>query len=371
MEAQRWWPEDRPVIEGFDGVRAIAALAIVVFHVHTTMLPAEPAVVAWVARHGWMGVDLFFTLSGFLITGILLRTRGRPGYFTSFYKRRVLRIFPLYYGAVGLLLARRWLRDGPVAIPAWAALLFQTNWYAASAEEDLGLVVTWSLSIEEQFYLVWPALVLWAPLARLPWLIGGVAVLAPVYRAWVHDPSNLASYMFTPGRLDALGLGALAAVVWHLRMERAVDWAGRLTAPAVGLMVAMLVWGVSDRADWGVAVVGYSVFAALTAVALLGVASGGAPWLTRGLSWAPLVAVGRVSYGLYLLHPLVLSNVVVFGRAAGLPFRTEPWAGVVGHLVVAALSVGLATVSFHLIESPILALKDRWAPTPRAGGSGG
>jgi len=356
------WPGQRPVIEGLDGLRAIAAMLIVVFHIHTEIKPAEAPWFAAVADHAWVGVDLFFTLSGFLITGILLRTVGREGYYASFYKRRVLRIFPLYYAVVALALWRRAAAGTAAQIPAWAALLFQSNWFAASGTDTLQLVVTWSLSIEEQFYAAWPLIVALVPPARLRWVLAALIVAAPAYRGWVHDPQTLASYMYTPGRLDALGLGALAALLWHQRVTSVVVWAGRIAWPAALALVALATVGGADRGDLLVATAGYSLFALLTAVLVLGVSSGLAPTLRRALSVRPLPAIGAVSYGVYLLHPLVLGNVTLICRLLRLPIQQDARWGAVAYLLGCGLAWGLATLIFHAIEKPILSLKDSWAP---------
>src|SRR3989475_6681052 len=216
-----------PVLDGLRGVAVLLVLLI-----HAIWGPLRPAtasidvVVRAVAYAGWMGVDLFFVLSGFLITGILLDTRGQPGWWPNFIARRALRIFPLYYGALTVLFVLlpwlvRWSN------PEFVTLQANQRWYwtytvnllaARTGGSGTPLYTShlWSLSIEEQFYLIWP-LIVWACRPRTLLRVAALAVIAGLaFRLGLvlHDPLNArAVYTLTPGRLDGLMTGAALAVL--------------------------------------------------------------------------------------------------------------------------------------------------------------
>src|SRR5262249_7856054 len=218
------------------------------------------------AGFGWMGVDLFFVLSGFLITGILLNARPQPHYFRNFYVRRVLRIFPLYYGVLLALFVVAPLIFSAAGL--WPRVTQMLGKYASDYEViranqawlwlyavNLGsgvewsfLAGFWSLAVEEHFYLVWPFVVWWLRSPRLIAACVGCAVLALVIRVvlwragWAGELRFL--YEFTLCRMDGLALGALLAVL--SRSERAWAWlsryAGWVALASAGLLIAAFAW---------------------------------------------------------------------------------------------------------------------------------
>ena len=213
-----------------DGLRGVAVLLVLLSHaiaepLQYRIIPLDSALKA-VFNTGWIGVDLFFVLSGFLITGILLDTKGEPRWWSNFVARRALRIFPLYYGALILLFVilprlTHW------SDPEFAVLQANQKWYWTYAVNLLiGLTSEhstplhtghlWSLSLEEQFYLIWPLVVWVCSPGKLLRVCVLVAVSGLVFRVALvmHDPqAALAVYLLTPGRLDALMIGAALAVV--------------------------------------------------------------------------------------------------------------------------------------------------------------
>jgi peptidoglycan/LPS O-acetylase OafA/YrhL len=357
------WPEHRGHVEGFDGLRGIAVLLVVLHHTHTIVVKSPTPLITPIAQAGWVGVDIFFSLSGFLITGLLISRRDKPGYYRDFYLRRLLRIFPLYYLALTLLLAPRLIAGLPTEIPWWAAYGYLTNfWLARHPEVDLQLLITWSLSIEEQFYLLWPFLI--AALSARQWrlLVGALLIACPALRWWFFEPPGMITYMDTWFRLDSLAMGAAGAILWHAHDERAVRWARRAAPPLVVLVALLLPTGlVSHRELWWTTF-GFPLLAFATTTVLLGLASGGLPRLRQALSWAPLAHVGVVSYGVYLLHPLVLKAIALStGRATSITALSSPAA--LGLYALAMItSVAVATLVFRTIEQPILRLKEVWAP---------
>jgi peptidoglycan/LPS O-acetylase OafA/YrhL len=189
-------------VRELDGIRGLAIALVLVWHyVHAQLQQVEPgtplAFFKQAVSFTWSGVDLFFVLSGFLIAGILLDHREAENYFRVFYIRRVCRIFPLYYAhfalfvmllafGVGLAPGLYWLFD-TAGLPLWSYATFTQNIVMAS-RVVMGsdwLAVTWSLAIEEQFYLVLPFIIRFTPPRALPWILGGLLLMAPVLRAAV------------------------------------------------------------------------------------------------------------------------------------------------------------------------------------------
>jgi peptidoglycan/LPS O-acetylase OafA/YrhL len=327
---------------------------------------------------GWIGVDLFFVLSGFLVTGILLDTKGQPNWWTNFVARRALRIFPLYYGALIVLF---------IVLPRvthWSNVDFATlqgnqkwywtytvNWLSGLTDgrgTPLYTAHLWSLSIEEQFYVTWP-LVVWA--CRAPTLLR-VCALAPigglVFRLGLvlQDPHNaLAAYALTPGRLDALTTGAALAVV-----ARSPGGLARLGAWApLALGVGMV--GIGGVAMWRdglslldpvVAVAAYPLVALIFgALLVMAVTAPPASALARALRQVPLRRWGLYSYGIYIVHyPLlgmIARKTTFYQRGAAWLGGSQLPAVLVLAAVVMVLSYTLASVSYHVYESRFLALK--------------
>jgi peptidoglycan/LPS O-acetylase OafA/YrhL len=324
---------------------------------------------------GWVGVDLFFVLSGFLITGILVDARGAEGYFADFYKRRALRIFPIYF----LLLAIYFWVVPMIARANGARLHYEylhlirfQEWYWLYGVNILHVIVPgrdwvgtdplWSLSVEEQFYLVWP-LVIWAvPRRRLAVACIAMIVAAIGIRLWLvlGRDAAYAAYVLTPARMDALAMGALLAVL--ARDERASAWLrGRsgailLIAAVLGLgMIAVYGEALMDPA---MGTVGYSTTAFFGAAVILHLVVHRASVGSRALATTFMRSLGAWSYGAYLYHlPLIQ-------LCRPLRDRISAWnGGLPGHFawIIAMLFVviGTAAVSHRLIEKPILAFRDR------------
>src|SRR4051812_22693033 len=213
----------RSHIPSLDGVRGLA-IAIVLVHNATFILHGNhatlPKVAAAVAAAGWLGVQLFFVLSGFLITGILFDTRTRPQFFRTFYARRTLRIFPLYYvflaGALFIVPLLANVADWHAT--AWRNQFFfwtyTSNWANPFGHDIPGLSHFWSLAVEEQFYLLWPVIVFLGSPRFLLRLCAGLVAVTPFVRLGLRLSgfAPLAGYEFTIARWDALAAGALLAI---------------------------------------------------------------------------------------------------------------------------------------------------------------
>ena len=246
-------------IPALDGVRGLAILLVIAFHARVVF--GSTAEIPYLGFRllglGWSGVDLFFVLSGFLITGILLDSCESPTYFRTFYLRRVLRIFPLYFAYLFLILvvARfTWLAisgtDLWQSTNPWWYFTYLLNWKADHGYNDHVLGHLWSLAIEEQFYMVWPAVVWLAPRRHLQWLCLAVAAGALGARFWMgsHGFDSEAVYRMTPGRMDTLALGAFVAVGvrdFRAALERHVNEVLLVSAAAF-----MAVWTVNPSPVW-------------------------------------------------------------------------------------------------------------------------
>jgi len=341
-EAPRWRLGRRP---GLDVVRGIAILLVMVSHL----------------RHGWrsegsIGVSIFFVLSGFLITALLLqerRDRERVD-FKEFYVRRARRLLP----AMAVMIAVVSAVKAAIGVPWWGSLVavstYVGNWAYISGVRMTWVQHTWSLAIEEQFYLVWPVVLVLAlrlvrPFRLLPAL--AVLTLASTVVRWalyLHGASYLRVYEGTDTRADALLAGCAVAVLAHsgVRLPRigplvaglalaaalavgldAADVVHHVVGPTVGLPlgVVLLLAGLSARSD--------------VASRRPGSRSGAVSGMTRVVAW-----FGRRSYGLYLWSvPVALSAPYFF-----------PGIGLGGKLLLAVVSVGIAELSWRLVEAPVL-----------------
>lgn len=353
-------------VRAYDGIRGIAILLVLLRHVGEDG-PARRlgGAVAAALNAGWLGVDVFFVLSGFLITGILLDARGegtRPaaGYFRNFYARRALRIFPAYY----LFLAIVFVVGHP-ATPygTWWYWSYLSNALIARHGWPDGPWETghlWSLAVEEQFYLVWPAIIALTPRRWLPglclWLIAAAVAMRVTL---IHHGMPLAAYVLMPSRADTLAIGALLAIVlkrgWHVRVPG-------LTVVTLGVLGALFVTHQLDhRLTIGGLVIGSLATSLLTAACIGQVSDNRV--LRRALEWGPLVSFGTYSYAIYLVQlPIRGAMDLWLGtRIDALPALL----GVLTNLVVlASVSWGIAWISWRVFERPILSLK-RFVPMPR------
>jgi peptidoglycan/LPS O-acetylase OafA/YrhL len=371
-------PDREPVL---DGIRGIAIL-LVLFH-HAVIYSGAirdnllDKALLRVGNSTWLGVDLFFVLSGFLITGILYDARSSPRYFGSFYGRRILRIFPLYYGflALAFLLAPLWLTapDGAAAATkgqGWYWLYLSNVQVALWGwQEPLYLGHFWSLAIEEQFYLVWPFVVHRFDRRRL--LTVTVVCFVSAFGLRVVAPfglSVLGAHVLMPTRMDSLAAGAcLALLIRGPAGWRAIrEWSRTVGVACAIAAAGLFAWRRGfGEVDPVIGSVGLSVFAVGFAAAIgVALTSPSRSALRRILSATPLVALGQYSYGLYVFHqPLILGL-----RDLGLDATVVPrlWGsqapGVLAFGVIAvALSTTCAVVSWHLWEQPFLRLK-RYLP---------
>jgi peptidoglycan/LPS O-acetylase OafA/YrhL len=354
-----------------DGVRGITCLIVLLHHSVRCHAPSLGAhLFNRVAAAGWAGVDLFFVLSGFLITRLLLDARSHQRGLRRFWARRALRILPLAYAYMTVVIDSPLWRDEPwhagvYRDQAWF-WLYANNWLALFRPAlDYGLLGHfWSLAIEEQFYLLWPLAVLFLSPGRLRALCVvaiGTGLLARVCAiALGIGPGIVLS--LTPTRLDGLLFGAWLAL---RPMQGAVGSAGRRMPRswllgAAASLGAILVWparGLPAEHPWVLAVGSPALGAifALLLAALLSSPSGAL--LRRACEVGPLVSLGRVSYGFYVLHVAVVASLRSLWPAAGTSLQ-----GCVSFYLVAMLgSAACASVTWFALERPLLRLRPRRA----------
>jgi peptidoglycan/LPS O-acetylase OafA/YrhL len=316
----------------------------------------------------WVGVDLFFVLSGYLISGILMDHHACANRFKTFYLRRTLRIFPLYYLALAIVFGG--LMNLPSLRPmvesgagmGWflsygfnIQLALQGEWPATELLNHF-----WTLCVEEQFYLVWPLAVFAVPVRRFPWLVATAVVVATVWKAgglFAGSPP-MSTMVSMPGRMDAFAMGGLAAYAarfWEL--GRCQKFASGLAVASALVLTGMafptrgLAW------DYPSTVLPGSLLLSIFFSCLVFLVVHPVPlsyWLTKMMRRPLLRWLGKYSYGIYVFHWLVhypLVRLNLFGLS------WHPW---VAFLAVLAATAVLSVISFHWFEMPFLRLKERF-----------
>jgi peptidoglycan/LPS O-acetylase OafA/YrhL len=379
-------PRSAQRIAALDGMRGLAILMVMLHH----FTPDRGAGVFSVLHLGWVGVDLFFVLSGFLITGILYDAKSTSHYFRNFYARRVLRIFPLYYAVLlaGFVALPLLQSAGAIHVPGldeirvWQAWLWshcsnillslQGQWLLDSGVIRMNHF--WSLAVEEQFYLVWPIVVLIfnrKALMRITiaMIAGAFALRALLCFAHV---TYIASYTLMPCRMDALAMGALLALVY-----RGPDGLGALRRGAMylsagaiaALTIIVAITHNLARTDPFMQTFGFSAIALLAGGTLIGAltaATGGLGyrlWDASSLRW-----LGKYSYALYVFHPMI--EPLLRGPASPAALGSNLHSIWLGNLVYAVIAMILtcivAWLSWHLLEKRMLSLKRYFEYSERA-----
>jgi peptidoglycan/LPS O-acetylase OafA/YrhL len=361
------------VILELDGVRGLAILFVLLFHLELSYPPAIPRMFFAPLLAGWSGVDLFFVLSGFLITGILIDTRECRNYFSSFYMRRVLRIMPLYllavlaYFVIALPVAHHFgywqARDA--SSQAWFWL------HLSNVPPAFGTVVPfighfWSLSVEEQFYMAWPFVVLLVRPSRLIYVCCGVVLAALALRvAFVHDSFV---YYLTPFRMDALGVGCLVATIvrneqWSTVVRAHLRW---IVGANIAAVLAIMAMARSPRPfnPW-MSTIGYTCFALAYGCLVFSAYSqaGSGSWLATQLRSPLLRTFGKYSYAIYVFHTAITTALdhVRLQLSQELPMYVQTALAILCMIASVGASYAAARVSWSLLEKRCLALKRHFA----------
>lgn len=364
-------------IRELDGLRGLAIALVIIWHYLVNHAQAEPGSLAYVATRAlslsWAGVDLFFVLSGFLIGGILIDSRRRPDYFSRFYIRRVARLMPAYLVILVLYAlalpvsgaidpdGRTFLFFRADDVPLWSYLVYAQNFFMAGQNtfgpEWLG--PTWSLAVEEQFYLVAPLIIFFAPVKRLPVLLTtltfGAFAARIVYLA--AGGSIIGSYVLLPTRGEGLMIGILIACFY--RRPAVKTWLkahqGVLMATLAGLLGGLALFIAAHQGLHApyMRTFGYSYLPLVAAAVLL---------VALEVDWPPvkavfvnpvLVELGTISYGVYLLHLPVHDLVSLALAQTGEPSRLTV------AVISLALTLAIARLSWRHFEQPLIALAHR------------
>lgn len=328
-------------LERLDGIRAVAILLVIGAH----------TVLSW---HGWEGVHLFFVLSGFLITGILRRARHDTFFWRPFYIKRATRILPplLLCLIFGYFLFRP---------PLWVAALyglFAANIIVVFAKHLMGggLIVLWSLSVEEHFYLFWPFAIRFLRRRHLLILCSLLLIAEPIARliAGMHYTELAFTYMLTPFQLDGLVAGSMLSLLCEEDSSRAAI--ARISRPAALLFLASylgltILWKPFTLESNSLLFksLGYSLVALTSAAIIAAVYLHPRSIVSRILASWPMVFLGTISYGLYLFHPELINLVQkvslhIYGRPRN-------WRST---CIGLALAILMSWLSFHLYERPLI-----------------
>ena len=367
-------------IPELDGLRGVAIALVLYYHYFQARLTAPHGTVSYflfaIGRLSWSGVDLFFVLSGFLIGGILIDNQGSPHYFSTFYIRRACRIFPIYLIDCLLFLLGSELLSGRRASPFWpywyptlprfSYLVYVQNLYMAHRGTwgGTGMAPTWSLAVEEQFYLVVPTLLL-VFRRHIEYVLGAIILSVPILRVALYfrlPHGGFADYVLMPCRADALLLGVLCAVLvrrpwfWSLLAERrrAFCWA----AAVLGLGLSWL--GLENSLpefSLKMASVGYTWLALFYSTILLLSISNQDALLAKGLRRKTLGWLGSISYGVYLFHFWILAGSVALLR--GNTYAIHDFRDLAAVVFALSLTLAVCTLSWRFFEKPLVRLGHR------------
>jgi peptidoglycan/LPS O-acetylase OafA/YrhL len=358
-----------------DGLRGLAISLVIAAHYIGAAQHAPLGI--WPHRllaafsAGWSGVDLFFVLSGFLIGGILLDARAAPHYFRTFYVRRFFRIFPIYYLWIliyaFLVLGAMWFvplrygvdRRDVLQIPY--QLLFLRNMvYAFTPLSWTWFGSTWSLAVEEQFYLVAPPLIRLFTFRAVVAVLLATVCLAPVLRVFVLLYGGvIGSYAVafaTPCRADTLAVGMLAAIAWrqpatHLFLQTHGAILRRILLVLFAGVLG-LIWWLAHPVSLVTVGIGYSWLAAFYACLLLTVISQSNSKLASVMRWNWLRRLGTISYCLYLIHATI--HYLGHEMLLGAPPEIYDAKGIGVTLLTLAVSIGIAALSWRYFEKPLV-----------------
>jgi peptidoglycan/LPS O-acetylase OafA/YrhL len=350
-------------IPELDGLRGIAILLVLLYHFTSKLgdvfYPLQRAL-----RIGWSGVDLFFVLSGFLIGGILLESKRSPRYFATFYLRRAYRILPVYYLWISLFalitVAGRWLPSSLGLFPSNLRifpvhLLFLQNIvYVPQSEYGfLWVAALWSLAVEEQFYLVAPALIRWLPNKILIGVLLLSLAEAPILRVLLYRTGHPgAMYSWMPSRADALAMGVLLAMGWRCPGIRArfTQWRSYIAGAAAVLFLILLLVDYLAPAPFSLLMAswGFSALALFYAGLIVITLTSPGGTLARVTRTTFLRELGTMSYTVYVVH------LAVYGTCYLLALVLFPkLAGIDALMLASALTWLVAKLSWKYFETPM------------------
>ena len=360
------------------GLRGLAIAMVVFFHYISFAIQTRPqGLMGFLfsrSRLLWCGVDLFFVLSGFLIGGILLDSRDSPNYFKTFYIRRFCRIVPIYLLFAACVVLAYWLIYRPVGarldwafagtLPWYSYISFAQNmWMAKFLAPGMKVMdITWSLAVEEQFYLLLPAIIRFVRRSALPRVFLTGIFIAPILRIYfyMHFPKHFtAPYLLLPCRMDSFFVGALCAYwsrdpeTWKKLVARRI-W---IQITLLVLVLGALVMNESPFApftEW----LGFDWIAVLFAAAMMLALTNTEGVIGRALRWKWLRGLGTIAYGTYLFHMLVYC--LCMGLIAGHGYWLASWKDLGVTVLSLGITLALAKLSWRYFEGPIVRRGHIW-----------
>jgi len=358
-------------IPELDGLRGIAILMVLVGHIlqQAERLSGQnfPGWIKTIIDMNWAGVELFFVLSGFLITSILLQIKNKPNYFTNFYARRILRIFPVYYVVLTIIFIIYFVtKRADIITILQTSMWFYTyahNWlFVSNVAPGLYFAHLWSLAIEEQFYLIWPLVVFRIETKQI-FSLGAIAIfVAILFRIGAillsTEYLNTFPYYSTVTRVDGLMLGAILAAGFQTGLEKQLSKDALKILILASALVSISIAFQPESPLWNNTVMltaGISGVALLSAsLVIIAVAWNEAHFMRRFLRHPSLVFFGKYSYGLYLfLWPVTSWIIDVLSKTNSV----NPINWLVFSSACFMITVVLALISWKLVEQPILKFK--------------
>lgn len=351
-----------------DGLRGFSLLFIVTFH---SLIVANPTYVDWFGLVSWghATLDIFFVLSGFLITAILLKAKGSVGYFRNYLTRRALRIFPAYFVVIGLIF---------IVLPHFSEVFYNSStreewlWYALYLQnvktslegwpEYWYIAHLWSMSVEEQFYLLWPFAVAWLnrkQLIRLCVVIMGVSLLCKAIIMLIGDPGKFA-HTSTLTRMGAIAMGAILASVERSTLARILPYRGWIILAATALYFVFIIVQPTIINNGVGRLIAFMVSILVPALVIALIVLNRLPQLMqRILSHPILLSMGTLSYGAYLLHYPIAGLLYEHNADWLVPaMNNSPnLVGLMFTLIVFFVTLSAAKLMYHLIELPALKAK--------------
>lgn len=355
-------PPNRAYYPALDGLRGVASLLVVIYH--------NFGFINQYFFFGWLGLDIFFVLSGFLITDILLTTLNTKHYLRNFYVRRVLRVFPVYYaGLIIFLIILPMIPNLPVRIDYFVdnqvwLWTYLENWFYIfnPSRNQSALNHLWSLAVEEQFYLLWPLVIMILRKPKYILVFITLVLLLTVglrYWVWVNQIENLAYYnLYTFTRIDGICIGCIVAVLQKINFK----FLGKNTAVIVFVFAGLnfLFYFINKQYNFSfpyLAIVGYTTFAMIFGLLIYDIVNGGTKLFTTIFNFAPLKLIGRISYGCYIIHwplYLIIGPYLVKWCTQNIPFISANFFASATATIIAYI---LGYLSYRYFEMKFLHLK--------------
>ena len=353
-------------LKELDGIRGLAALMVMYFHFFSGIHSNNSVVINFLLKtsvFGQTGVILFFVLSGFLITRILLSAKDNSNYFSNFYIRRSLRIFPLYYLALCIyLLSATFSNEGSASSPTstWYYWPYLQNIAMTFRFNVSGPLHFWSLAVEEHFYLFWPVIIYYTSAKRLPFIVGAIVICTIMLRAILFY-NGFEVFYFTGTTMDALAIGAMLAVKEKNSTLSKRSLTFYLNCFSFIIGSALVLWLFSGGKGLLIIQAFKGTFIASIYYLLLSmiINSHKGSLVKKLLNQKFLLYTGKISYGLYVYHVLCFSLYSKYFKTSYL---------LVDFLCCLLLSYAVASLSYYLLEAQFLSLKEKLTRKPASTG---